>query len=96
MAILMHATVPGITAEQYDALHAELLSIPGMFDGCLSHVCVVSPEGLDIYDVWESELHANLFAEKLMPVAEAQGWQSTGGRPEAFAVHNYGFPGITD
>ncbi|MFK0043887.1 hypothetical protein ACIQU4_07235 [Streptomyces sp. NPDC090741] len=93
MAILMHATVPGITADQYDALHKELLAIPGIFDGCLSHVCVASAEGLDIYDLWETEQHMNVFSEKLMPVVEAQGWQSTGGPPEVSPVHNYGFPG---
>ncbi|MCX5151900.1 hypothetical protein AB0C90_02375 [Streptomyces sp. NPDC048550] len=94
MAILMHAVVPGITADQYDALHAKLLQTPGMFEGCLSHVCVATAEGLDIYDVWESELHMNVFAEKMLPVAEALGWQTTGGRPEVFPVYNYGFPAV--
>ncbi|MFJ3204354.1 hypothetical protein [Streptomyces sp. NPDC086989] len=94
MAILMHATVPGITSDQYDVLHAKLLEIPGIFEGCLSHVCIASAEGLHIYDLWESELHMNVFAEKMMPVAQALGWESAGDRPEVFPVYNYGFPGV--
>ncbi|WP_327280175.1 MULTISPECIES: hypothetical protein [unclassified Streptomyces] len=93
MAILMHAAVPGITADQYDALHAKLRDIPGIFDGCISHVCVATPAGLDIYDVWESEQHMDAFSEKLMPVVQEQGWEAPAARPAVFPVHNYGFPG---
>ncbi|MEU3736503.1 MULTISPECIES: hypothetical protein [unclassified Streptomyces] len=94
MAIFMHAAVPGITTDQYDALNAKLQETPEIFDGCIAHVCVPSGDGLDIYDVWESERHMNAFAEKMMPVAASLGWPTSGGQqPETSTVHNYWFPG---
>lgn len=94
MAIFMHATVPGITTDQYDALNAKLQETPEIFDGCIAHVCVPSSDGLHIYDVWESEQHMSAFGEKMMPVAASLGWGDNGGpQPETSTVHNYWFPG---
>ncbi|MFG2652771.1 hypothetical protein [Streptomyces sp. NPDC048436] len=96
MAIFMHAVVPGITTDQYDALNAKLQETPEIFEGCITHVCVPSAngDGLDIYDVWDSEQHMSAFGEKMMPVASELGWPvSEGPQPETFTVHNYWVPG---
>lgn len=92
MTIFMHAAVPRITKDQYDALNAKLQETPEIFDGCIAHVCVPSSEGLDIYDVWESEEHMNAFGEKMMPTAAALGWPTSEGRSEVSTVHNYWIP----
>ncbi|MDJ0342379.1 hypothetical protein QMK19_21845 [Streptomyces sp. H10-C2] len=56
MAIFMHAELPGVTTAQYDTLNAALQALPGnTFEGCLSHVAVGTPTGLQIFDVWESQ-----------------------------------------
>lgn len=94
MAIFIHAVMPGITADQYDKLNAKLQETPEIFDGCISHVCVAGADGLDIFDVWETEEQMTAFAEKMMPEAVKQGWPAAGGEPpEARKVHNYWFPG---
>ncbi|MEU5952539.1 hypothetical protein [Streptomyces sp. NPDC047525] len=93
MAIFMHASLPGVTTDQYDALNAKLQQTPEIFDGCIAHVCVPGSDGLDIYDIWESEQHMQAFGEKMMPIAESAGLSGPGGQPEAFSVHNYWIPG---
>lgn len=92
MAIFMHASLPGVTTDQYDTLNAKLQETPEIFDGCIAHVCVPSSDGLDIYDVWESEQHMQAFGEKMMPIAESAGLSGPGGQPEASPVHNYWIP----
>ncbi|WP_406001465.1 hypothetical protein [Streptomyces sp. NBC_00829] len=96
MAIFMHATLTGVTTDQYDALNRELQSMSGdLFAGCLSHACVATGSGLEIYDIWESEEAMNTFTERMMPVAEKQGMiPGPGGGPEIRAVHNYWTPGM--
>ncbi|MEV0320277.1 hypothetical protein ACIBKX_25355 [Streptomyces sp. NPDC050658] len=89
MAIFMHASLPGVTTDQYDALNAKLQQSPEIFEGCIAHVCVPSDAGLDIYDVWESEQHMQAFGEKMMPIAESVGLSGPGGQPTVFAVHNH-------
>lgn len=94
MTIFMHATLPGVTPAQYDALNAELRSLPGdTFAGCLAHTCVPSGEGLDIYDVWESEEAMDAFAAAMMPVAEKHGMPAGPGRPVVREAHNFWIPG---
>ncbi|MEV8022238.1 hypothetical protein AB0O76_39215 [Streptomyces sp. NPDC086554] len=93
MAIFMHASLPGVTTDQYDTLNAKLQETPEIFDGCIAHVCVPSSDGLDIYDLWESEQHMQAFTGKLMPVAEGLGMSGPGGQPETVSVHNYWIPG---
>ncbi|MFJ9517886.1 hypothetical protein ACIRPK_06405 [Kitasatospora sp. NPDC101801] len=94
MAVLIHAVVPGITVEQYDALNARLQQTPGIFDGCLSHVCAPTDQGLEIFDVWASEQQMTAFADRMMPIAVEQGWPATPGRPEVLPVHNYWTPKV--
>ncbi|MGW4650372.1 hypothetical protein [Kitasatospora sp. NPDC004289] len=93
MAVLIHAVLPGITAEQYDALNARLQQTPEIFAGCLSHVCVATDQGLEIFDLWESEAQMDAFADRMMPVAQELGWPSGSGRPPVHQVHNYWVPG---
>lgn len=89
MAIFMHATLPGVTTDQYDALNAELQKTPEIFAGCLSHACVPGDSGLEIYDLWESEEAMNKFTAAMMPVAERAGMPAAGGAPTISPVHNH-------
>ncbi|NUK24219.1 hypothetical protein [Streptomyces lunaelactis] len=94
MAIFMHATLPGITTDQYDTLNSELQALPGdTFAGCLSHVCVPSDSGLEIFDLWESEEAMDKFTTVMMPVAQGLGFPQTGGPPKIAQVHNHWTPG---
>ncbi|MBB4951779.1 hypothetical protein F4556_007314 [Kitasatospora gansuensis] len=93
MAVLIHAVIPGVTTDQYDALNARLQETPEIFAGCLSHVCVPTGEGLEVFDVWASEQQMMAFADKMMPLAVEEGWPAGPGQPEILPVHNYWVPG---
>lgn len=94
MAIFMKATLPNITTAQYDALNAELQALPGdTFAGCLSHVCVATDTGLEIYDLWESQEAMDKFGATIMPVAERMGLPQAPEPPASSPVHNYWIPG---
>jgi hypothetical protein len=92
MAILVHAVLDGMRTEQYDALNAQLQTTPEIFDGCLSHACVATDSGLEIFDVWESEEKMRAFADRMMPVAVENGWPE-GPQPRVEPVHNHWVPG---
>lgn len=93
MAIFMKASLPGMTTDQYEALNAELRSLPGdTFAGCLAHVCVTTGTGIEVYDLWESQEAMDKFGAVMMPVAEKQGLPATGARPEVSQVHRYWLP----
>ncbi|MFD4375605.1 hypothetical protein [Streptomyces sp. NPDC058486] len=92
MAILVHAALGGVTTDQYDTLNDKLQSVPGMFDGCLSHACVPTDDGLEIFDIWASEAQMKTFAEKMMPIAAELGWDDQP-MPRVVSVHNYWVPG---
>ncbi|MFJ2088584.1 hypothetical protein ACIOEW_04875 [Streptomyces sp. NPDC087901] len=94
MAIFMKASLPGMTTDQYDALNAELQALPGdTFAGCLSHVCVPTDSGIEVYDLWESEEAMDKFGAVMMPVAEKQGLPASSERPKVSQVHRYWIPG---
>ncbi|MEV0744914.1 hypothetical protein OG345_30580 [Streptomyces sp. NBC_01220] len=94
MAIFMKASLPGVTTAQYDALNAELRSLPGdTFAGCLSHVCVPAGSGIEVYDLWESQEAMDKFGAVMMPVAEKQGLPAASERPAVSEVHRYWLPG---
>lgn len=94
MAIFMKASLPGMTTDQYDALNAELQALPGdTFAGCLSHVCVPTGSGIEVYDLWESQEAMDKFGAVMMPVAEKQGLPAAGERPAVSEVHRYWVPG---
>lgn len=92
MAILVHAVLDGVTTDQYDALNAKLQAIPGIFDGCLSHACVGTDSGLEIFDVWASEAQMKAFGDKVMPVAADLGWPEQP-PPRAEELYNFWAPG---
>ncbi|MCB5166565.1 hypothetical protein LG634_17190 [Streptomyces bambusae] len=90
MAVFIHVPLPGITTEQYDALNARLQEMPGIFDGCLSHVCARVGGGIEIFDLWESEEHMRAFGERMAPIAVEFGFPVDPSQPPATqAVHNY-------
>lgn len=94
MAIFMKATLQGMTTDQYEALNAELQALPGdTFAGCLSHVCVPTETGLEIYDLWESQEAMDKFGVVMMPVAEKQGLPASSAPPAVSQVHSYWVPG---
>ncbi|WP_406389382.1 hypothetical protein [Streptomyces sp. NBC_00887] len=88
MAVFMKALLPGTTAEQYDALDAELQALPGdTFAGCLSYVCVPTDACLEIYDLLESQEAMDTFGALIMPIAEKRGMPSASGPPAVSPVH---------
>lgn len=90
MAIFMKASLPGMTTDRYEALNAELEALPGdTFAGCLSHVCVPTDTGLEIYDVWESEDAMNTFGGIIMPLVEKLGLPDSGEPPAVSQVHRF-------
>lgn len=94
MTIFMKASLPGVTTDQYDALNAELQSLPGdTFAGCLSHVCVATDSGIEVYDLWESQEAMDKFGAVIMPVAEKQGLPAASEPPAVSEVHRYWVPG---
>ncbi|MFH9726442.1 hypothetical protein ACH4M4_26275 [Streptomyces sp. NPDC017254] len=93
MAIFVHAVMPGVTTDQYDRLNAKLQETPDVFDGCLSHACVPSDDGLEVFDLWESEAQMNAFVERMMPLAAGLGWPVSDGAPRILRVHNHWVPG---
>ncbi|MFI8962585.1 hypothetical protein ACIGO8_10745 [Streptomyces sp. NPDC053493] len=93
MAVFVHAVLNGVSTDQYDALNAKLQGTPEIFEGCLSHVCVPTDSGLEIFDLWETERQMNAFTEKMMPVAADLGWPVTQAPPRTRTVHNYWVPG---
>ncbi|MEO3977189.1 hypothetical protein [Streptomyces sp. CAU 1734] len=93
MAIFMHATLPGVSTSMYEALNAELQALPGdTFAGCLSHVCVPSGTGIEVFDLWESQEAMDTFGAVMMPVAERLEWPLAQ-PPEVREVHRFWIPG---
>ncbi|GGZ54696.1 hypothetical protein GCM10010387_56130 [Streptomyces inusitatus] len=94
MAIFMHASLPGVTTAQYDALNAELQALPGdTYAGCLTHVCVPSASGLEVFDLWESQQAMDDFFARMMPVAERQNMTPSGEPPTVSEVHHHWMAG---
>ncbi|MFB6707353.1 hypothetical protein ACFCW6_21895 [Streptomyces sp. NPDC056333] len=94
MAIFVHATLSGVTADQYDALHRELQALPeDPFAGCLSQVCTVTDSGVELFDLWESPEAAERFGAVMLPIAEKLGLPMTSGPPRMSQAHRYRVPG---
>ncbi|MER7811656.1 hypothetical protein [Streptomyces sp900116325] len=93
MAIFVHATLSGVTADQYDALHRELQALPeDPFAGCLSQVCTVTDSGVELFDLWESPEAAERFGAVMLPIAEKLGLPMTSGPPKMSQTHRYRVP----
>ncbi|MET8325986.1 hypothetical protein [Streptomyces sp. NPDC005181] len=94
MAIFVHATLPGVTADQYDALNRELQALPGdTFAGCLSQVCTLTDSGVELFDLWESPEAVEKFGTVMLPVAEKLGLPMTFGPPRMSQAHTYWLSG---
>ncbi|GAA4837581.1 hypothetical protein [Kitasatospora terrestris] len=92
MAILVKSVLPGITTDQYDALNSRLQALPGdTFAGCISHACVPTGSGLEIYDLWESEEAMRKFTGIVMPIARDMGLPP-GAQPEVHQTHAHWTP----
>ncbi len=68
MSIIVVATTPGVTAEQYDQV-TERLNLGGKLPaGCTAHIAGEGPEGWQVISVWDSpEAVAKFNNETLFP-----------------------------
>ncbi|GAA3480794.1 MULTISPECIES: hypothetical protein [Streptomyces] len=93
MAIFVHATLSGVTADQYDALDKELQALPGdAFAGCLSHVCVTTDSGVELFDLWESPEAVENFGAAMLPIARRLGLPMPSGPPRTARTHHHRVP----
>ncbi|MGD0284695.1 MAG: hypothetical protein ABSB12_03835 [Candidatus Saccharimonadales bacterium] len=91
MPVLMMLKVKDGTLEQYDITTKKVfngtLNPTDLPKGLLSHVCIQTDSGLEIYDVWDSKEDFNLFGEKLVPALNQADMPVAS--PEFFEVHNF-------
>jgi hypothetical protein len=89
MAILIRFSPTGLTSEQYNAVGQKLQS-DGNWppDGLLAHVGFGSSGNLRVSEVWESREQQEKFAERLMPILEAEG-VTMSSDPEILEVEGY-------
>ena len=68
MAITITMVIPG-TKELYDSVNSEMGTSPtNLPEGLIAHYASVTPGGIRIFDVWESQAAWDTFAqEKLGP-----------------------------
>ena len=89
MAITMTMVIPG-TTDMYDSVNAEMgVDESNVPEGLISHYATVTPDGIRIFDVWESEAAWKAFEEgKLAPAVAklTNGHGSTAG--ELGQLHN--------
>jgi hypothetical protein len=72
MAITMTMVIPG-TKEMYDGLNSEMGTNPSNLpDGLIAHYASVTPDGIRIFDVWESEAAWEKFASERLGPAVAK------------------------
>jgi hypothetical protein len=86
VAMLMHW--PGVTSDQYDAVMARLGLDANPPAGAVLHVAAVTDEGIEVWDVWQTEQAFSSFLEhRLLP---AVGELGISGEPEIRLVplHN--------
>lgn len=89
MAITMTMVIPG-TKDLYDGVNAEMGIGPSALpDGLIAHYASVTPGGIRIFDVWESQAAWDTFAQEKLGPAVAKltdGHGSTDG--EMGHLHN--------
>lgn len=74
MAILMRQEVPGMTADQAEALMAPIIDQLKTFPGFIAHATGPTPEGYLGIEVWESqEAHERWLREVIMPIVQRTG-----------------------
>lgn len=86
MALSVVFDLPGVTAEQYDAVIAGLEAAGEAAPaGRLHHVAAATETGWLVVDTWESPEHLERFAGVLMPIMGRAGIQ---GEPKVYPAHN--------
>ncbi|WP_371482511.1 hypothetical protein [Kitasatospora sp. NBC_00315] len=93
MAILAQITLDGVTKQQYDALSAKVESGEVPAEGCLAHVAVVTPTGVEVTDVWESQAAMDTFTSRLTLAAREVGFPQVDARPRISQAHTVWIPG---
>jgi hypothetical protein len=69
MAVAMFLHWPGLTSDQYDTVAARLDLDANPAAGQVLHIAALTDEGLDVCDIWQTELAFHGFLEhRLMPV----------------------------
>jgi len=69
MAVAMFMHWPGVTSDQYDAVMARLELDANPAAGSVLHLAALTDEGLEVCDVWQTELAFHGFLEqRLLPV----------------------------
>ncbi len=93
MTILAQIELPGVTKEQYDAMHARIASGQVPATGCLSHAAVVTDAGVRVIDLWESPEAMETFNGLLMPAVKDLGMPTPTVPPTVTEVYSYWVPG---
>jgi hypothetical protein len=89
MAILIRYTPSGMTSEQYNSVGQKLQDAGDWPpQALLAHVCFGSSGNLHVSEVWESREQQQQFAEKLVPVLQAENIDISG-EPEILEVEGY-------
>jgi hypothetical protein len=69
MAVAMFMHWPGMTSDQYDAVMAKLALDVNPAAGGVLHMAALTDEGLEVCEVWQTELAFHGFLEhRLLPV----------------------------
>lgn len=64
MAVAMFLRYPGLTPAQYDRLLVELDLDANLPVGALLHAAAVTPNGINVCDIWQTEAAAEAFVER--------------------------------
>ena len=87
MAVGYYFSPKSMSADQYDESLRRLEQAgQGSPDGRLVHVAFSGENGLNVFDVWESEEKFNAFGPTLMPILGEVGIDP--GQPDVVQVHN--------
>ena len=90
MAIVVLSETPNMTAEQYDAVAAELGLSDSLPEGCQAHIAGLGPDGSTWRDVsvWDSPQQARQFMDTILrPAMERSGATPIWGPPSNWEVH---------
>ncbi|MGH3135489.1 MAG: hypothetical protein ACRDPV_03200, partial [Gaiellaceae bacterium] len=69
MAVAMFMHWPGVTSDQYDAVMASLELDANPAAGGVLHVAALTEDGLEVCEVWQTELAFHSYLEhRLLPV----------------------------
>lgn len=78
---------PGGTKEQYDKVLEKMNLVGKTAQGGIFHLASVTPEGVRVFDVWESkEAFDKFLQEKLLPITQELGIKA--GQPHVWEVYN--------